>query len=84
MAGPGATEEGTEVTPVTGRLVRVRETTEEVTHRVGAARKADEAGLMESPKGRVSLPYWRTTNAREMLAYLLARLPSTVAGHPAA
>jgi len=45
--GPGANDNGTEVTLVTGRVVRVRETAGEVTHRVGVARKAEEEGLID-------------------------------------
>lgn len=36
--------------------------------------------LLESPKGRVSLPFWRAANAREALDYALAHVPDTIAG----
>ena len=49
--GPGAhddgTDNGTEVTLVTGRVVRVREPAAEVTHRVGVACKSAEEGLVD-------------------------------------
>jgi hypothetical protein len=31
--------------------------------------------LLDSPRGRVSLPLWRTVNAQEALDYLVAHLP---------
>lgn len=31
--------------------------------------------LLDSPRGRVSLPLWRTVNAEEAQSYLFARLP---------
>jgi hypothetical protein len=36
--------------------------------------------ILGSPRGKVSLPTWRTVNAKEAVDYALARLPRTIAG----
>lgn len=38
--------------------------------------------LLESPKGRASLPLWRAANASEALDYALAHVPDTTTGRP--
>ena len=40
-------DDGTELTLVTGRVVRVQEPAEEVVHRVGAARQQAQEGLID-------------------------------------
>jgi len=46
---------------------------------MGSAVLSDEM-LLETARGRVSLPLWRAGNAEEALAYLLRRLPAGIAG----
>jgi hypothetical protein len=36
--------------------------------------------LFQSPKGRVSLPMWRTVNAQEALDFALAHVPAAATG----
>jgi len=47
QVGQEAHDAGAEVTLVTGRVVKVREGPQEVVHRVGAARKDAEEGLID-------------------------------------
>jgi hypothetical protein len=54
----------------------------EVVHTIGSVQGARVSNeyLLRSPKGRVSLPFWRMQNAQEGLDYLLRHLPPDLKG----
>jgi hypothetical protein len=53
------------------RIQRVRST-------MGGGGTLSDEYQLTSPRGRVSLPLWRTVNAQETLEYALARLPANL------
>ena len=79
MGEPGANDDGAEVTLVTGRVVRVRETAEEVTHRVGVARKQVEEGLIDLTREDGSLI---TLAAAHVVCIEGARAPGVIPFRP--